>query len=152
MVFIYLPFYFGIGVILFFVWHLAVLSWKRYGPPGRAPAGREVDAGAPGAPARAGSAAGVLAVCFIAAAVTGLVGFAIGRATLPQGIFISDFPDGWGPIGFEIPAIVVGALAAAFFTGAVASLPTPAQRRALTEGGCDLKPVAHCWSRQPLCF
>ena len=80
-------------------------------------AGRNVDGGAPDAPVRNGNAAGVLVVCLIVAAVVGLVGFAIGRATLPQGVFISDFPDGWGPIGFEIPAIVVGALAAAFFIG-----------------------------------
>ena len=62
----------------------------------------------PDAPVRTGNAAGVLVVCLIVAAVVELVGFAIGRATLPQGVFISDFPDGWGPIGFEIPAIVVG--------------------------------------------
>jgi hypothetical protein len=40
MVFIYLPFYFGIGVIAFFVWRWAVLSWKIYGRRGLRPPGQ----------------------------------------------------------------------------------------------------------------
>ena len=56
-------------------------------------------------------------VSLIVAFVIGLVGFAIGRATLPKGVFVTGFPEGWGPIGFEIPAIVIGVLAASFFTG-----------------------------------
>lgn len=117
MVFVYLPFYFGVGVILYFVWRLAVLSWKRYGRPRRPRAAREVDGGAPDAPARTGNAARVLVVSLVSAVVVGLVGFAIGRATLPKGVFTTDFPEGWGPLGFEIPSILLGAVAASLFAG-----------------------------------
>jgi hypothetical protein len=115
MVFVYLPLYFGIGVILFFAWRLAILWWQQYGRPRRPPAAGAVDGETPDAPAQTGNAAGVLVVSLVAAVVVGLVGFAIGRATLPPSVF--DLPIGWGPLGFAIPAVVVGVLAASFFAG-----------------------------------
>ena len=112
MVFIYLPLYFCFGFILYFVWRWIILLWGGWR--------RQLAAkGVGGAQSLAGTAnfAGVVIILLVVAFVIGLVGFAIGRATLPQGIFMSSFPDGWGPIGFQIPAVLVGALAAAFFTG-----------------------------------
>jgi hypothetical protein len=143
MVFIYLPFYFGIGVIVFFVLRWALLSWKRYGPP-RPPAARAVDAGGPDARLRTGNAAGVLVVALVAAVVVGLVGFAIGRATLEPSAF--DLPIGWGPLGFAIPAAIVGALTAAFSLAAQLALdllPPEAPRRAPRMSGCDWTAAAH---------
>lgn len=139
MVFVYLPFYFGIGVILFFAWRLAAQSWKRYGPT-RPSTAQAVDGEAPNAPARTGNAANAIAVSLIIAFVIGLVGFAIGRATLPKGVFVTDFPEGWGPFGFELPSVVIGVLAASFFAGDLTRTRAP-------EG--DAKDVAEdAWLRR----
>jgi hypothetical protein len=96
MVFVYLPFYFAAGVILFFVWRWLAPAFKAANASG----------------STSGAVPAILTVVF----VIGLLGFAIGRATLPPSVF--DLPVDCGRLWFAIPVAVVGVWAAAFFASA----------------------------------
>ena len=136
MVFIYLPIYFSIGVILFFILFFLWRWWSKAHPreDNQPRPGAELQGGAQGPPT--GNWTGLTMIFLAVTFVVGLVAFALGRATLPKGVFATDFPEGWGPLGFEIPAIVVGALAASFFMGS-STRPKRAAEASAKDGAED---------------